>query len=79
MALHKKDWASGLPEAFQAYIITWKITCFTPFELLYGKTTVLPIEFEHKTPRTTLNLDMDITKAQQERIMQLNALDEYRK
>jgi hypothetical protein len=41
-------------------------TGFTPFELLYGKTTIMPIEFEHKTLRTTLQLGIDLPEAQQD-------------
>lgn len=40
---------------------------------------MIPIEFEHKTLRITLELTMVIYAAQKERIMQLNALDEIRK
>lgn len=80
MNLHKKDWASRLPKELWAYRISWKTTIgFTTFELLYEKINVLPIEFEYKTLWTTLDLDMDIFTAQQDHIMQLNALDEYRK
>lgn len=78
--LHKKDWSSHLPEAIWAYRISWKTTTgFTHFELLYGKITMLPIEFEHKTLRTALELNIDIFDAQKERLLQLNALDEMRK
>jgi len=36
--LHKKDWASRLPEALWAYITTWRnITGHTPYELVHGK------------------------------------------
>lgn len=78
--LHKKDWSSRLPEAVWAYRTTWKTTTgFTPFELLYGKTTMLPIEFQHKTLRTTLQLNIDISEAQKECLLQLSALDEIRK
>lgn len=37
------------------------------------------IEFEHKTLRTALQLNMTLSEAQKERIQQLNALDEWRK
>lgn len=64
MALHRKDWASRLPEAVWAYRTSWKTTTrFTPFEMLYRKTTMMPIEFEHKTLRTKLEFGMDISTA----------------
>ena len=40
---------------------------------------MIPIEFEHKTLRTVVDLGMNIFEAQKERIMQLSALDEMRK
>ena len=39
---------------------------FTPFELLYGKTVVMPIEFEHKTLKTTIELDSALPVAQRD-------------
>ena len=40
---------------------------------------MLPIEFEHKTLRTTLTLDIDLPAAQRECLLHLNSLDEMRK
>ena len=39
----------------------------------------MPIEFEHKTLRTTLELDIALPVAQRDRILHLNELDEWRK
>ena len=44
--------------------------------MVYGKKIVMPIEFEHKTLRTALEMDMDLTNVEKDKIMQLNALDE---
>ena len=78
--LHKKDWSSRLNEAAWAYRTTQKTTTgFTPFQLVYGKTIVMPIDFEHKTLRTTLELNLSLPAAQEERILRLNSLDEMRK
>lgn len=80
MSLHKKDWVAQLPEALWAYRTTWKsTTSFTPFELLYGKMTIMPIEFEHRTLWTALELDITLPIAQQDCILHLNELDEWRK
>lgn len=50
--LHIKYWVARLPKAGWAYRTTWKIiTSFTPYELVYGKTTILQIELEYKTLR----------------------------
>ena len=50
--LYHKDWADRLPEALWAYRITWRNTTgHTPYELVYGKQVLLPIEFQIKTFR----------------------------
>lgn len=78
--IHRKDWSSRLTEAVWAYRTTWKTTTgFTPFELVYGKAAMLSIEFEHKTLRTTLELNISLPAAQEERLLHLNSLDEMRK
>lgn len=76
--IHRKDWTTRLLKVVWAYRTTWKIRSFTPYELVYGKTTILLIEFEYKTLRTIVELDMDLTVAQKERLHNLNGLDEIR-
>jgi hypothetical protein len=64
---HRKDWATCLPEALWAYRTTRKSTTgFTPFELIYGKSVVVPMDFEYKTLRTSLELGMELNIAQQD-------------
>jgi len=68
-----------LVEATWAYNTTWKTTtAFTPYELVYGKKALLSIEFEFNTLRMESQLDLDLSHAQKERLLQLNGLDEYR-
>jgi hypothetical protein len=43
---------------------------------VYGKSVVLPIEFEIKTLRTALQVGLDLSKSQQHRLDQINELDE---
>eukprot|EP00253_Pinus_taeda_P005173 PITA_05173 len=75
----RKGWAYHLVEATWAYNTTWKTTTsFTPYELVYGKRALLSIEFEYNTLRMAAQLDLDRSHAQQERLMQLNGLDEHR-
>ena len=75
--LHRRDWTSRLQEVVWAYRTTWKTTIgFTPFELLYGKVAMLPIEFEHKTLRIALTLDIDLLTTQRKHLLHLNSLDE---
>ena len=40
---------------------------------------MLPIEFEHKTLRIALELDIELPIAQREHILHLNSLDEMHK
>ena len=40
---------------------------------------MLPIEFEHKTLRTALELNIELLAAQRERLLHLNSLDGMRK
>ena len=74
----RKDWADRLVEATWAYNTTWKTTTgFTPYELVYGKKALLSIEFEYNTLRMAAQLDLDLSHAQKERLLQLNGLDEH--
>ena len=73
----RKDWADQLVEATRAYNTTWKTTTgFTPYELVYGKKALLSIEFEYNTLRMATQLDLDLSHAQKEILLQLNGLDE---
>ena len=48
--LHIRDWAERLPEALWAYRTTWiNTTGHSPYELVYGKEVMFPIEFQVKT------------------------------
>ena len=62
--LHHKDWADRLPEALWAYIITWRNTTErTPYDLVYGRQVILPIEFQVKTFCMVVQLGMDLEEA----------------
>eukprot|EP00253_Pinus_taeda_P003944 PITA_03944 len=73
----RKYWADRMVEATWAYNTTWKTTTgFTPYELVYGKKAFMSIEFEYNTLRMAAQLDLDLSHAQKERLLQLNGLDE---
>eukprot|EP00253_Pinus_taeda_P025226 PITA_25226 len=75
----RKDWADRLVEATWVYNTTWKTTTgFTPYELVYGKKALLLIEYEYNRLRMVAQLDLDLSHAQRERLLQLNGLDEQR-
>lgn len=64
IALHKRDLATRLPEVVWACNITWKsTTSFSPYELVFEKKPLLPIEFEIQTLRIALEIGLDVTKA----------------
>lgn len=46
--------------------------------MVYGKSVAFPVEFEIKTLRTALALNLDLTDAQTARLQQLQELDEKR-
>jgi len=46
--------------------------------MVYGKKALLSIEFEYNTLRMETQLNLDVTKAQKESLLQLNGLDEFR-
>lgn len=76
---HHKDWAIILPKVLWAYRTTWwSTTNFSPYELVYGKTATFLVEFQIRTLRTALELNMDLDEAQKQRLNQLNKLDEKR-
>ena len=54
------------------------MTGFSPYELVFGKNVVFPVEFEIKTLRTALAVNLDLTDAQTARLQQLQELDEKR-
>ena len=79
MEQHHKDWVDRLPNAIWEYKTTWKNTTgYSPYELVYGKQVLLPIEFQIKTFQTTAEVGMDLSEAQQQRLNHINELDEMR-
>jgi len=77
--LHHKDWVDRLPGALWAYRTTWRnTTSHTPYELVYEKQVLLPIECQVKTCRTAMQLGMDLDDAKKQRLLQLNELDEIK-
>lgn len=66
----RKDWVDRQVEATWAYNTTWKTTTgFTHYELVNGKKALLSIVFEHNTLRMVSQLDLDLSHAQEERLL----------
>ena len=74
---HHRDWVDRILEALWAYHTTWHNNIrFSPYDLVYGKSVIFPIEFEIKTLKTATEVNLDVTKSQKRRLNQLNELDE---
>eukprot|EP00253_Pinus_taeda_P019077 PITA_19077 len=79
IASHRWDWADRLSEALWAYRTTWRSTTgYSPYQLVFGKQPIFPIEFEIQTLRTAQEVGLDLSEAQINRLQQINELDEIR-
>eukprot|EP00253_Pinus_taeda_P006581 PITA_06581 len=79
IAAHRRDWAARLPEALWAYRTTWRSTTgYSPYQLVFGKQPIFPIEFEIQTLRTAQEVGLDLSEAQINRLQQVNELEENR-
>jgi len=62
--LHRRDWAKSIPEALWPYRTTWMNTRgHTPYELVYGRQVLFPLEFQIKTFKMAIQLELDLSKA----------------
>ena len=76
---HSRNWATRLSKALSVYRTTWRSTIgYSPYQLVFGKETIFPIEFEIQTLRTTQEVSLDLNEAQINRLQQINELDEIR-
>lgn len=61
---HRQDWVTRLPEALWAYRTTWRNTTgYSPYQLVFGKEPIFPIEFEIQTLKITPEVGLDLTEA----------------
>ncbi|GKD35248.1 reverse transcriptase domain-containing protein, partial [Tanacetum coccineum] len=76
---NRKDWSYKLDDALWAFRKAFKTPLgTTPFRIIYGKTCNLLVELEHKAYWAIKNCNMDLTKAGENRFLQINELDKMR-
>ncbi|GJZ14249.1 reverse transcriptase domain-containing protein [Tanacetum coccineum] len=78
-AMKRKDWSYKLEDALWSFQTAFKTPLgTTPFRIIYGKACYLTVELEHKAYCAIKKCNLDLTKAGENRFLQINELDEMR-
>jgi transposase InsO family protein len=79
VAAHKTDWDNKLYSAVYSYNLAFKTTTgHSPYYLVFGQYSLVPVEFEVPTLRVSLEERMEADQSLMERAYQLEELEELR-
>ncbi|XP_071736064.1 uncharacterized protein [Rutidosis leptorrhynchoides] len=74
-----KVWSTKLEDALWAFGTAYKTPIrTTPFRLVYDKACHLPVEVEHRAFWALKEVNLDLTKSKEKRVMKLHELEELR-